>query len=393
MKFSWSRCVFAIAAVFSFRMLGLFMLIPVFSLYARDLEGATSVLIGIALGGYGLTQGLLQIPFGMLSDKIGRKPVLIFGLLLFALGSLLGALSHSIEGIIIARILQGTGAVGSVLIALLADLTPDHVRTKSMAVIGVSIGLSFALAMVISPPITRHFGLSGIFYFSFALALLGIALLLFVIPKPEQESFHADSETRLSLLPSVLKNPKLLSLDFGIFTQHFILTATFFEIPLILHQHSLAGLEFHQWHFYLPLVVFAFIVMVPFIILAEKKGRMKPIFIAAVTIVLLAQLALAFFSDSWLVFCSFMFLYFSAFNFLEASLPSLVSKQIGPQLRGTAMGVYSSSQFLGIFAGGALAGVNYHHFGSQGVFFGNALVAVVWLIVASLMKPQLKQIT
>ena len=387
MIYSWSKTVFPIAAIFSFRMLGLFLLIPVFTIYAANLHGATPTMIGIALGGYGLTQGLLQIPFGMLSDKFGRKPILTIGLLLFALGSLVGALTDSIYGMIFARTLQGTGAIGSVLIALLADLTPDNERTKAMAVIGMTIGTSFSLAMVISPALCNHFGLAGIFYLTTALALLGILLLHLVIPNPIKERFHADSEANPFLFKSVINNQHLQRLNLGIFCQHFILTATFFAIPMILSQQVKAGHLTHQWHFYLPLMVCSFIVMIPFIIVAEKKKQMKPIFLMSVLVTTLAQGLLAFSHLYWISLCLLMFVYFVSFNILEASLPSLVSKQANPNNKGTAMGIYSTGQFLGIFAGGSLAGIIYQWSNSHGIFITNAIIGTIWFIVACFMKP------
>ena len=387
MTYSWSKTVFPIAAIFSFRMLGLFLLIPVFTIYASNLQGATPTLIGLALGGYGLTQGLLQIPFGMLSDKLGRKPILTIGLLLFAGGSLIGALTDSIYGMIIARTLQGTGAIGSVLIALLADLTPDNERTKAMAVIGMTIGTSFSLAMVISPAITHLFGLAGIFYLTSGLALMGIILLHLVIPNPLKERFHADSEANPYLFKSVINNKHLQRLNLGIFCQHFILTATFFAIPMILSQQVKEGHLTQQWHFYLPLMVLSFIFMIPFIIIAEKKKKMKSVFLFSVLITTLAQALLAFTHLHWMSLCLFMFLYFIAFNILEASLPSLVSKQANPNNKGTAMGIYSTGQFLGIFAGGSLAGVIYQWSSSHGIFITNAIIGTIWFVVACFMKP------
>lgn len=271
MKHSWFKTVFPIAAIFSFRMLGLFLLIPVFSIYAENLQGASPALVGLALGIYGLAQGLLQMPFGMLSDRIGRKPMITVGLILFAFGSLLGAITDSIYGMILARTLQGTGAIGSVLIALLSDLTPDEQRTKAMAVIGMTIGTSFSLAMVISPAITHHFGLSGIFCLTTLLAIIGIGLLHLVIPKPVNERFHIDSETNPALLKQVISNLQLQRLNMGIFCQHFILTATFFAIPYILRKQVEQGHLSQQWHFYLPLMLISFILMIPFIVIAEKK--------------------------------------------------------------------------------------------------------------------------
>jgi len=382
MKSTWSNSVFPIAAIFSFRMLGLFMLIPVFTIYAAQLSGATPALMGIALGGYGLSQGILQIPFGMLSDKYGRKKIITIGLLLFAAGSLLGALTHSIYGMIIARILQGTGAIGSVLIALLADLTPDQQRIKAMAVIGVTIGISFSLAMVLSPAITHYFGLSGIFYFTFILALCGLAILHLIIPNPQKETFHADNEAKTSLLKPVILNRNLQRFNAGIFFQHSILTATFFAIPLLLQHNIQQGNLTQQWHFYLPLMIFSFIAMVPFIFLAERKKLLKPIFMLCVAATSGCQLLLALFADQWLGLCILMFIYFIAFNILEASLPSLISQQADANSKGTAMGVYSSCQFLGIFAGGIVSGFLYQYGGIKSIFFINAISALLWVIIA-----------
>ena len=387
MKYSWSKTVFPIAAIFSFRMLGLFLLIPVFSVYAERLQGATPMLIGLALGGYGLTQGLLQMPFGMLSDKIGRKPMITVGLLLFTLGSLLGATTDSIYGMILARTLQGTGAVGSVLIALLADLTPDEQRTKGMAVIGMTIGISFSLAMVISPALSHYSGLSGIFYLTAVLAIFGIILLHVVIPNPIKECFHADSEANLSLFKPVISNRHLQRLNVGIFCQHFILTSTFFAIPILLSHHIKQGHLTQQWHFYLPLMLFSFVLMIPFIVMAEKKKLMKTVFVLSVLFSTAAQFLLALTCQDWYSLCLLMFVYFIAFNILEATLPSLISKQANPNSKGTAMGIYSTSQFLGIFVGGSLAGVLYQWHSSQGIFMVNGLLGILWLSVAIYMKP------
>ncbi|CAM2858425.1 transporter, major facilitator family [Legionella steigerwaltii] len=389
MKHSWFKTVFPIAAIFSFRMLGLFLLIPVFSIYAENLRSATPALVGLALGVYGLAQGILQMPFGMLSDKVGRKPMIAVGLCLFALGSLLGALTDSIYGMIIARALQGTGAIGSVLIALLADLTPDEQRTKAMAVIGMTIGTSFSLAMVISPAISHHFGLAGIFYLTTLLAIAGIILLYLVIPKPVNQHFHVDSETNPVLLKQVVSNPQLQRLNVGIFCQHFILTATFFAIPFILKKQAEQGHLSQQWHFYLPLMIISFILMIPFIILAEKKKRMKSVFLSSVFVMAMAQFLLAYAFQNWIALCFLMLIYFVVFNILEAALPSLVSKQANPNSKGTAMGVYSTSQFLGLFIGGALSGVLYQWSSSQGIFITNAVLGIIWLLISLSMKPNI----
>lgn len=386
MKYSWSKTVFPIAALFSFRMLGLFLLIPVFTLYAADFKGATPALIGIALGGYGLSQGLLQMPFGLLSDKWGRKPIITLGLLLFIIGSFMGALTDSIYGMILARILQGTGAVGSVLIALLADLTPDEARTKAMAVIGMTIGLSFSLAMVISPALSHRYGLAGIFYLTAFLAIFGLLLLHGVIPDPVQERFHGDSETNPALLRSVITNTHLLHLNFGIFCQHFVLTSTFFVLPLILKYHIEQKQLTQTWPFYLGIMAIAFIVMIPFIVYGEKKHKTKLIFLGSVLCTVIAQCLLIFTNKHWVSLCLMMLLYFIGFNILEALLPSQISKQAKPNSKGTAMGVYSTAQFLGIFAGGTSAGFLYQWHQDRSIFIANTLLSVLWLLSSLPMK-------
>ncbi len=369
------------------------MLIPVFSVYANQLTSATPTLIGIALGSYGLSQALLQMPFGMLSDRFGRKPIITLGLIFFVGGSVLGAFTTSIYGMIFARTLQGMGAIGSVLIALMADLTPDTQRTKAMAVIGMTIGISFSIAMVLSPAITHRYGLPGIFVLTAIFATLGLLMLHLVIPTPVKEPFHIDSEANPALIKPVLKNPHLQRLNVGIFCQHVILTATFFAIPILLQQQMAEGHLSQQWHFYLPLMVGSFVLMIPFLIFSEKKQKMKPVFIGSVLITCLCQLALAFTTTSWYAILILMFVYFVVFNILEASLPSLISKQASADTKGTAMGIYSSSQFLGIFIGGSCAGVIYQLASNQGIFLFNSAIALIWLSFAFYLKPNAYQTT
>lgn len=376
MKHPWCRTVFPIAAIFSFRMLGLFMLIPVFSVFASRLEKATPALVGIALGSYGLTQGILQMPFGILSDYLGRKFILTLGLLFFAAGSLLGAYSHSVYTLIAARTLQGAGAIGSVLIALIADLTLAEERTSAMAIIGATIGLSFALAMIVSPLMTSLFGLAGVFYLTAMLSLLGLLLIHVVVPTPVKEKFKPTLSYGLTF-KEVFINRKMQYLNAGIFIQHFILTATFFVIPLLLK-------NIHPFYFYLSLMSFSFMVMIPFIFVAEKKGKTKKIFVSAIVFTLLAQAMLSFYNQSGLTLWALMLLYFIGFNILEAMLPSMVSKQAPACSKGTAMGIYSSSQFLGIFLGGLCAGMVYQFYGEIGVFVMNSLLSLVWLYISLL---------
>lgn len=356
------------------------MLIPVFTLYAAQLEYASAPLIGIALGAYGLSQGLLQIPFGMMSDRWGRLPILTAGLLLFAIGSLIGALSHSIYGMILARIIQGSGAIGSVLIALLADLTSEKQRTQAMAIIGGTIGLSFALAMVLSPLMAHYYGLSGIFYLSFALASLGLFIVYTLHLNPKTKSKHPASLINVQTFIATLKSPILRRLDLGIFCQHLILTATFFALPLILRNHIEAHQISSPWQLYLPIMFFAFILTMPLIILADRKGKGKSLFLGAILLTLCCQFGLYLNHQTWLIFLFWLFNYFLAFNVLEASLPSMISKQAPSHNRGTAMGIYSSAQFLGIFFGGTLAGFAYTHGGSQSIFLLNALIGLIWLL-------------
>lgn len=392
MKQLWIRSVIPISALFSFRMLGLFMLIPVFSVYAVNLAHATPTLIGIALGSYGLSQGLLQIPFGMLSDRYGRKPIITIGLIFFLVGSLLGGAAHSIYTMIIARILQGFGAIGSVLVALLADLTPDEHRTKAMALIGTTIGLSFTVALIISPIVSASHGLAGIFYITSALAVLGILLVYLVIPTPSKEPFHTDSHVRVKDLTIVLKHIHLFRLNVGIFCQHFILTSTFFIIPILLHQFIVQGNLTTPWLFYLPIMIIAFLFMIPIIIFAEKKQKIKQVFVTCVAVTAIVQL-LFFFSFQYWTFVILFLLYFISFNILEASLPSLASRQAPTKVKGTAMGVYSSSQFLGIFFGGSAAGLTYQLTGNHGIFLINALVSLTWFYISLKMLPNVYQLT
>lgn len=393
MKQPWLKNTLPIAAIFAFRMLGLFMLIPVFSVYALQLSGANPTWIGIALGSYGFSQGLLQIPFGLLSDRFGRKRLIRIGLLLFMLGSLWGALTHSIYGMFMARLIQGAGAIGSVLIALLADVTPDVARTKAMAVIGITIGLSFSLAMVLSPLITQYAGLSGIFLVMVALAICGLILLQTTTPTPIREPFHFDRHNYWTQLTHALANKHLQRLNLSIFCQHLILTATFFAVPLLLHHYQRLGVLTRPWHFYLPLMLGAFICMLPFIRLAEKRQMQKIVLVGAVFCTALTQLLLTFYSQHWLMLGGLMFVYFIAFNILEANLPALVSRQAGFENKGTAMGIYSSSQFLGIFAGGLCAGLAYQYGHYRGIFLFNGVVALLWLMVAYRMQPNCYQFT
>lgn len=380
------RASLSLAAIYMFRMLGLFMILPVFSVYARDLPDATPMLIGLAISAYGLTQAVLQIPFGLWSDRYGRKPLIALGLVLFAAGSVLAAISHSIYGMLAGRALQGAGAVAGVVMALAADLTREEHRTKVMALIGVSIGLSFAISMVAGPVLAGWVGVPGLFWIIAGLAAASLLLLYGIVPDPASTRFHRDAEAQPTKFGAVLTNPELLRLDLGIFALHLILTATFIALPLILKDRM--GLDTAEhWRIYLPVFAFSLAAMIPFVILAEKRRRMKTVFLSFIGLVAAADAGLFLLGDTLLGIGLLLWLFFTAFNLLEATLPSMVSKAAPPDLKGTAMGIYSTAQFLGAFAGGIGGGLVYGHFGPQYVFIFCAVVAALWLALALNMKP------
>lgn len=382
MSISWSKVVVPIASLYACRMLGLFLLIPVFTLLASQLEGATPQLIGIAFGAYGLAQASMQIPFGLLSDHVGRKPMIAFGLVLLLIGSIIGSCTHSIWGMILARTLQGFGAIGSVLLALLSDLTPSTDRAKAMAVVGLTIGASFSLSMVLSPLITQTFGLAGIFNFIALLAGLGLILLYIFIPSPQQETAITRTSPSFKTFMLNLNNLELQKLNFGIFIQHACLTAMFYVLPLRLKAFMLMDKLSVSWHFYLPIVLLSFLVMAPIIMLAEKKQQLDITLKVSIVVLVISQALLGWYADAWVGLICSVFIYFIAFNLLEALLPSQVSKCTAAALRGTAMGIYSTSQFLGIFAGAALAGWLYPHWGEASIFIVNAGLCAIWLGIA-----------
>ena len=388
MTASERRVAFSLAGVFASRMLGLFLILPVFTLYAEELTGYTATLAGIALGIYGLTQALFQIPLGMLSDRIGRKPVIIGGLLVFAFGSVGAAMSTSVEGVILGRALQGAGAIASAVMALAADLTREEHRIKVMAFIGVSIGISFAVAMVLGPVLHDWFGVPGIFWTTSLLALGGIAIIWLFVPRPAISRFHRDTEVEINWFRQAVSDTQLLRVNFGIFSLHAILMGTFIVVPHLLHHGS--GLDVgRHWQIYLPVLFLSMALIVPFILLAEKKRMIKQILSGAVLLLILTELGLAGLSGTMVGLVIMLLLFFTAFNLLEAMLPSLVAKLAPAAHKGTAMGVYASSQFLGIFIGGLAGGWMMEHFGLQSVFIFNSALAGLWLLlVISMRKPR-----
>ena len=376
------NAVASLATIMSFRLLGLFMILPIFSVYAIHLTGANAALIGFALGAYGLTQALLQIPFGMLSDKINRKWIITLGLILFGIGSIMAACASSIYMMIIARALQGGGAVGSTILALLSDLTCDENRTKAMAFIGMSIGIAFAIAMIIGPFTAHYFGLSGVFWFTAVLAVIGIAMLYFWVPEAPKNPHNQVQGINSKAFSKVLKNKNLVILNISIMCLHAILTALFLAIPIILTK-QLQLTSMHQSILYLSVLLLSFIAMIPLVIIAEKKHRIKQIFLSSVFILGVASFFMFHFSYSIPVICCAMWFFFTAFNTLEALLPSLVSKIAPLESKGTAFGIYSSSQFFGIFLGGTLGGVLSHHFHIEAIFDFIGIITIIWWVIAA----------
>ncbi|MAA59647.1 MAG: MFS transporter [Ketobacter sp.] len=379
------RATWSLASLFALRMLGLFMILPVFALYGQDLEGATPALIGIAIGAYGLTQALFQIPFGLLSDRIGRKPVIIAGLLIFLLGSLVAAQAETIYGVIAGRTLQGAGAIASAIMALLTDLTRDDQRAKAMAMVGASIGMSFALALVAGPVLAGWFELRGLFLFTAVLAGFGVALTMWVVPAPDVRKIFRDTRPVVSHFSDVLRDTGLLRLDFGVFCLHMVLTASFVVLPGWLLTNADMDKN-HHWMIYLPILFLSFVLMLPLMIVAEKARKIKQVFLLAVLLLGGSLFALSQWHDSLWPIAIGLFVFFWGFNLLEALLPSLVSKLAAPGFKGTSMGVYSTCQFLGAFAGGAGGGWLLGQYGDSAVYMVGAGMVAVWFLLAWSMK-------
>ena len=382
---SEKRAIGSLASIYALRMLGLFMILPVLSLFAEQLDGATPALIGLAMSIYGLPQVLLQIPFGLMSDKFGRKKLIIVGLTLFFAGSVVAALSSNIYGVLIGRALQGAGAISAVIMALVADLTQEIHRTKAMATIGVSIGVSFGVGIILGPIIAATFGgVQSIFWVTAILTLLAIVTIIYVVPNPTQSKLHRDAEFVPADAMAALKNPELLRLDYGIFILHLILMAIFVVVPKLMRNAGLIAGD--EWQVYLPVFVISMALIVPFIILAEKKRQMKKVFLGAIAALLIAAVGFALFHENLVTLIIFLSVFFCGFNLLEATLPSLVSKTAPADLKGTAMGAYSSSQFMGLFIGGLVGGWFNGQFGVTAVFLVCAALALSWLALSFSMK-------
>lgn len=381
----------ALASLFSLRMLGLFMILPVFSRYAFHLPGATPTLVGVTLGIYGLTQASLQIPFGFLSDRLGRKPIIAIGLGCFMLGSIIAACSTSIYGILIGRALQGAAAIGSVILALLADLTRFEERGQAMAIVGVMIAVTFSIALILGPVINAWIGVAGIFWLSALLGTVGFVILYRLVPTPATRAIQADAQPVRSLFKSVLSNLELIRLDVGIFVLHAVLTALFVVLPILLAGPLQLSAQ-QEWKFYLPIILLAFLAALPFIRLTQNKPQVRfylliNIVAIGVSIAGLLVLPIHLLSTGILTW-----LFFTAFTVLEATLPAIISKLASPGSRGTALGVYSTLQFLGIFAGGSIAGALLDANNFAPTFIFCLILSLVWFIVAAGMKNPLQNV-
>ena len=377
------RATVGLAGIFGLRMLGMFIILPVFALYAETLPGGRDhTLVGIALGAYGLTQALLQVPFGWASDRWGRKPVIVAGLLVFAFGSFVAAWAPTIGWTIAGRIIQGAGAISAAVLALAADLTRDSVRSRAMAAIGMTIGATFALSLVVAPALSPLIGVPGIFALTGVLALAAIGVLLRFVADPAiaRPAPNAPSQWR-----RVLFDRNLLRLNYGIFALHAALMALFVQVPFMLRDNGIEPSR--HWVVYLPVLVASVLLMWPALRQADRPGRGKPIFIGAVVVLFVGQALLALAGSSLALTIAALVVFFTAFNLLEATLPSLVSKFAPPAIKGTAVGVYSSVQFLGTFVGAAGGGWLSQWHGAGAVFGFCLAFTALWIAVSATMAP------
>ncbi len=376
----------SLASIYGLRMLGMFLILPIFAVYATHYQGGNNIqLVGLALGAYPLAQALFQLPYGMASDKFGRINMIYIGLLMLIIGSIVVALAGNIYMVILGRAIQGAGAVSAAVTALLADLTREEHRTKAMAMIGSTIGVTFAISLVLGPALAQWVGIAGIFWLTAILGALAILVIKFVVPNPLISSFHSDASAAPAKLKDVLQNGQLLRLNYGIFALHAAQMAMFIVVPFAILKTSNMTVNQH-WQIYLPILVGSFILMIPAIIIGEKKGLLKQVFIGAVALMLVAQLCFAGLIGSFWGVVFSLFAYFVAFNTLEATLPSLISKLAPAAAKGTAMGVYNTSQSLGAAAGSLVGGYLSHHYGFSAVFIFCAVLMGIWLLASFSMK-------
>lgn len=370
------RSATSLASIFALRMLGLFLILPVFAIHAKTLpDGDNSMLVGLAMGIYGLSQAFGQIPFGIASDKFGRKRIIVIGLLLFAAGAFVAAMATTVMGVLIGRAIQGAGAISAAITALIADSTREEHRTKAMAMVGGSIGLTFALSLVAAPLLYQSIGMQGIFGLTAVLSLMAIAVVLYVTPEAPAVPHEPVP------LSVVLKNRELMRLNYGVFVLHLSQMAMFVVVPSALVQFADLPVVSH-WKVYLPIMFVSFIAMLPAIFVGEKYGKMKQVFVGAIALLLLVQLGFwQFLQQPWALI-ALLFAFFVAFNILEASQPSLVSRIAPPSAKGAALGVYNTLQAIGLFCGGAIGGWLKQHMDASSVFIVSAIMTMLWLIIA-----------
>ena len=380
------RASVSLASIYGLRMLGMFLILPIFAIYAEKLPGGENhLMIGLALGAYGLTQAIFQLPFGMASDRFGRKRVIYIGLLMFVVGSVVAGFAHDLATVILGRSIQGAGAVSAAVTALVADLTREEHRTKAMAMIGATIGVTFAMSLILGPVLNQWIGVPGIFLMTAVLAALAILVVKFVVPDPIVSSFHSDAQAKTGKLKEVLRDRQLLRLNYGIFALHAAQMAMFVVVPFAIKQTS--GMDENQhWMIYLPVLVLSFVLMVPAIIYGEKRAKLKQVFVAAIATMLFAQLAFASSTQHFWGIVFSLGAYFVAFNVLEASLPSIITKIAPADSKGTAIGVYNTTQSLGVFVGGAVGGYLSHYHGFASVFVFCSVLMALWLLFGLSMK-------
>lgn len=379
------RASTSLAGVYALRMLGMFLVLPVLALHAHGL--ATHLpkheqlkMVGMAMAMYGLTQAMFQLPLGILSDKIGRKKVIYIGMAVFAAGSFLAAVADTAQTLIWARAIQGVGAVSAAVTALVADLTREEVRTRAMSMIGLSIGLTFSVSLVLSPILTRWIGVNGLFMVMGILSAACMALVAFYTPNPTVSHLHQDTQAQTNRLGEVLRNHQLLRLNFGIFALQAGLMAIFTALPFALR--DLGWDKTEHWKVYLPATLIGLVLMIPAIIIGETRNKLKTVFVSGILLILLAQFALIFSLHSVWAIAAALIIYFIGFNILEASMPSLVSKIAPSDLKGTAMGVYNTLQSIGVFSGGLLGSKMYAEYGFTGVFGLCCVIIGIWLVLA-----------
>lgn len=377
------RAAVSLALIFSMRMLGLFMLMPILAIYGQELDNVSPLWIGIAIGAYGLTQALFQIPMGWLSDRFGRRRIIVVGLIIFAIGSVIAGFATSIEMVTLGRAIQGMGAIASAVLALASDVTREEQRPKVMAVIGMCIGLSFAVALVLGPMIAQSYGLQGVFFVTALMAIVGIIITLTIVPIAYTRTHSSEVTASKSNILNMLFNPQLLRLDLGVLILHWLMTSIFIALPILFKDSGLLVNE--HWKVYLPVLFLSFVFMVPMLIIGAKKSIEKPLFIFAIALIVLASVLMIFSISIWPLVLA-VFIFFIGFNFLEASLPAHVSRLAPAGQKGTAMGVYSSSQFFGAFLGGISGGYIAQNFGFSYLFAANVCIALIWLVLAFGMK-------